>query len=199
ESRSRTGRRVEGYRIFCRLRAGRRQGQGDDRADARQARKGPGEVRQGRAHQFRKPHPAAAQISAGNHRKPPFSGLTVWIPPPARSRIAAGAVFASTLLTPSARCSAAVLGDGRGLAIQRGPSQTRDSPSLPAPVAGRHARRAEMDMSMDQTANRKAAPSAAAPALSDREKNVIIAGVLLSMLLAALDQTIVAPAMPTIG
>src|SRR5690606_19307892 len=60
-------------------------------------------------------------------------------------------------------------------------------------------RRAEMDMLMDQTANRKAAPSAAAPALSDREKNVIIAGVLLSMLLAALDQTIVAPAMPTIG
>src|SRR5690606_5721459 len=210
ESRSRTGRRVEGYRIFCRLRAGRRQGQGDDRADARQARKGPGEVRQGRAHQFRKPHPAAAQISAGNHRKPPFSGLTVWIPPPARSRIAAGAVFASTLLTPSARCSAAALGDVGGLAIrrspqesepsiQRGPSQARDSPSLPAPVAGRHARRAEMDMSMDQTANRKAAPSAAAPALSDREKNVIIAGVLLSMLLAALDQTIVAPAMPTIG
>lgn len=40
---------------------------------------------------------------------------------------------------------------------------------------------------------------AAAPALSEREKNVIIAGVLLSMLLAALDQTIVAPAMPTIG
>jgi EmrB/QacA subfamily drug resistance transporter len=37
------------------------------------------------------------------------------------------------------------------------------------------------------------------PALSEREKNVIIAGVLLSMLLAALDQTIVAPAMPTIG
>ncbi len=39
----------------------------------------------------------------------------------------------------------------------------------------------------------------AAPALSEREKNVIIMGVLLSMLLAALDQTIVAPAMPTIG
>jgi MFS family permease len=35
--------------------------------------------------------------------------------------------------------------------------------------------------------------------LSEKEKNVIIAGVLLSMLLAALDQTIVAPAMPTIG
>ena len=39
----------------------------------------------------------------------------------------------------------------------------------------------------------------AAPALSEPEKNVIIGGVLLSMLLAALDQTIVAPAMPTIG
>ena len=37
------------------------------------------------------------------------------------------------------------------------------------------------------------------PPLSEREKNVIIAGVLLSMLLAALDQTIVAPAMPTIA
>lgn len=36
-------------------------------------------------------------------------------------------------------------------------------------------------------------------ALSDQEKNVIIGGVLLAMLLAALDQTIVAPAMPTIG
>lgn len=38
-----------------------------------------------------------------------------------------------------------------------------------------------------------------APALSEHEKNVIIAGVLLSMLLAALDQTIVAPVMPTMG
>ena len=37
------------------------------------------------------------------------------------------------------------------------------------------------------------------PPLSEREKNVIIAGVLLSMLLAALDQTIVATALPTIG
>lgn len=37
------------------------------------------------------------------------------------------------------------------------------------------------------------------PPLSEPEKNIIIAGVLLSMLLAALDQTIVAPAMPTIG
>ncbi|MFB9979536.1 MDR family MFS transporter [Mesorhizobium kowhaii] len=35
--------------------------------------------------------------------------------------------------------------------------------------------------------------------LTETEKNAIIAGVLLSMLLAALDQTIVAPAMPTIG
>jgi len=35
--------------------------------------------------------------------------------------------------------------------------------------------------------------------LSDREINVIIFGVLISMLLAALDQTIVAPAMPTMG
>jgi EmrB/QacA subfamily drug resistance transporter len=52
---------------------------------------------------------------------------------------------------------------------------------------------------MDQAVDRKAAPSAAAPRLTEREKNVIIGGVLLSMLLAALDQTIVAPAMPTIG
>ena len=42
-------------------------------------------------------------------------------------------------------------------------------------------------------------PVAKAPALSEPERNVIIAGVLLSMLLAALDQTIVAPAMPTMG
>ncbi len=41
--------------------------------------------------------------------------------------------------------------------------------------------------------------NATAPSLSEPEKNVIIAGVLLAMLLAALDQTIVAPAMPTIG
>lgn len=40
---------------------------------------------------------------------------------------------------------------------------------------------------------------AAAPALTEREKNVIIGGVLLAILLAALDQTIVAPALPTIG
>lgn len=44
-------------------------------------------------------------------------------------------------------------------------------------------------------------PKGAVPgfSLSDREKNVIIAGVLLSMLLAALDQTIVAPALPTMA
>ncbi|MBB6303688.1 MDR family MFS transporter [Rhizobium leucaenae] len=41
--------------------------------------------------------------------------------------------------------------------------------------------------------------AAAASVPSESEKNIIIAGVLLSMLLAALDQTIVAPAMPTIG
>lgn len=52
---------------------------------------------------------------------------------------------------------------------------------------------------MDQAVDRKNAHSAAAPALTESEKNVIIGGVLLSMLLAALDQTIVAPAMPTIG
>ena len=44
---------------------------------------------------------------------------------------------------------------------------------------------------MDKPVNDKAARPAEAP-LSEREKNVIIAGVLLSMLLAALDQTIVA-------
>ncbi|TPW29329.1 MDR family MFS transporter [Pararhizobium mangrovi] len=38
-----------------------------------------------------------------------------------------------------------------------------------------------------------------APPVSHREQNVIIGGVLLAMLLAALDQTIVAPALPTIG
>lgn len=51
-----------------------------------------------------------------------------------------------------------------------------------------------MDAPIQQTSSARAAP-----ALSEREKNAIIAGVLLSMLLAALDQTIVAPAMPTIG
>src|SRR3569832_1713515 len=39
----------------------------------------------------------------------------------------------------------------------------------------------------------------AAPMMSESEKNAIIGGVLLSMLLAALDQTIVAPALPTIA
>jgi MFS family permease len=38
-----------------------------------------------------------------------------------------------------------------------------------------------------------------APPITEREKNAIIGGVLLSMLLAALDQAIVAPALPTIG
>jgi EmrB/QacA subfamily drug resistance transporter len=52
---------------------------------------------------------------------------------------------------------------------------------------------------MDQAVDRKAVHRAATPALTESEKNVIIGGVLLSMLLAALDQTIVAPAMPTIG
>src|SRR3954469_18826829 len=51
---------------------------------------------------------------------------------------------------------------------------------------------------MDQAVDKPARLPPAAP-LTESEKNVIIAGVLLSMLLAALDQTIVAPAMPTIG
>ncbi|MBN9270262.1 MAG: MFS transporter, partial [Mesorhizobium sp.] len=50
---------------------------------------------------------------------------------------------------------------------------------------------------MDQAVDNKTI--ATRPALSESEKNTIIAGVLLSMLLAALDQAIVAPAMPTIG
>lgn len=50
---------------------------------------------------------------------------------------------------------------------------------------------------MDQTVSKSA--EAEGSALSEREKNAIIGGVLLSMLLAALDQTIVAPAMPTIA
>jgi MFS family permease len=52
---------------------------------------------------------------------------------------------------------------------------------------------------MDKVASVKAEQGFEAPPLTQKEKNVIIAGVLLSMLLAALDQTIVAPAMPTIG
>ncbi|ESX55321.1 MDR family MFS transporter [Mesorhizobium sp. RSR380A] len=51
---------------------------------------------------------------------------------------------------------------------------------------------------MDQAVDKPARVAPAAP-LTESEKNVIIAGILLSMLLAALDQTIVAPAMPTIG
>lgn len=50
---------------------------------------------------------------------------------------------------------------------------------------------------MDQTVSKPAA--AEGGTLSESEKNAIIGGVLLSMLLAALDQTIVAPAMPTIA
>src|SRR3954452_12667377 len=52
---------------------------------------------------------------------------------------------------------------------------------------------------MDKAVEERGVRHVAAPALSDREKNVIIGGVLLSMLMAALDQTIVAPAMPTIA
>lgn len=52
---------------------------------------------------------------------------------------------------------------------------------------------------MDSLVEKNAGQDFKGPPLSDREKNVIIGGVLLSMLLAALDQTIVAPAMPTIG
>ena len=52
---------------------------------------------------------------------------------------------------------------------------------------------------MDKAVNENIMPGFAPPPLTEREKNVIIAGVLLSMLLAALDQTIVAPAMPTIA
>ncbi|TPM36033.1 MDR family MFS transporter [Mesorhizobium sp. B2-3-5] len=51
---------------------------------------------------------------------------------------------------------------------------------------------------MDQAVDKQTMAAAATP-LSESEKNAIIGGVLLSMLLAALDQTIVAPAMPTIG
>ncbi|SDA41219.1 MDR family MFS transporter [Mesorhizobium qingshengii] len=51
---------------------------------------------------------------------------------------------------------------------------------------------------MDQTVGKQTAVKTDAP-LSEGEKNAIIGGVLLSMLLAALDQTIVAPAMPTMA
>ncbi len=52
---------------------------------------------------------------------------------------------------------------------------------------------------MDKPVSRGNAPGFTAPPLSEAEKNTIIGGVLLAMLLAALDQTIVAPAMPTIA
>ncbi|TPI23095.1 MDR family MFS transporter [Mesorhizobium sp. B4-1-1] len=52
---------------------------------------------------------------------------------------------------------------------------------------------------MDQTVENQAMAPKAAPVMSESEKNAIIGGVLLSMLLAALDQTIVAPALPTIA
>lgn len=52
---------------------------------------------------------------------------------------------------------------------------------------------------MDKTVEQSTPAGFEAPPISEREKNVIIGGVLLSMLLAALDQTIVAPALPTIG
>ncbi|BCG94885.1 MDR family MFS transporter [Mesorhizobium sp. 131-2-1] len=51
---------------------------------------------------------------------------------------------------------------------------------------------------MDQAVDKPATISATSP-LTESEKNAIIGGVLLSMLLAALDQTIVAPAMPTMA
>lgn len=51
---------------------------------------------------------------------------------------------------------------------------------------------------MDQAVDKQTMVETGTP-LTESEKNAIIAGVLLSMLLAALDQTIVAPAMPTIG
>jgi EmrB/QacA subfamily drug resistance transporter len=53
-------------------------------------------------------------------------------------------------------------------------------------------------MDMDQAVDSQTVVKADAP-LSESEKNAIIGGVLLSMLLAALDQTIVAPAMPTMA
>ncbi|HMM63696.1 MAG TPA: MFS transporter, partial [Mesorhizobium sp.] len=52
---------------------------------------------------------------------------------------------------------------------------------------------------MDKPVSQNEALQAPSPAMTESEKNAIIGGVLLSMLLAALDQTIVAPAMPTIA
>ncbi|MER8801487.1 MFS transporter [Mesorhizobium sp. M0018] len=51
---------------------------------------------------------------------------------------------------------------------------------------------------MDQAVDKQTMVETNAP-LNETEKNAIIGGVLLSMLLAALDQTIVAPAMPTMA
>ncbi|TIX44014.1 MAG: MFS transporter, partial [Mesorhizobium sp.] len=51
---------------------------------------------------------------------------------------------------------------------------------------------------MDQAIDKQAMVQTSTP-LTETEKNAIIGGVLLSMLLAALDQTIVAPAMPTMA
>lgn len=52
---------------------------------------------------------------------------------------------------------------------------------------------------MDRIVGEQAPPHRTGGPVTTREKNVIIGGVLLAMFLAALDQTIVAPAMPTIG
>ena len=52
---------------------------------------------------------------------------------------------------------------------------------------------------MDNAIKRGQPAGFEAPPITETEKNAIIAGVLIAMLLAALDQTIVAPAMPTIG
>jgi hypothetical protein len=52
---------------------------------------------------------------------------------------------------------------------------------------------------MDKAVSEAATASIGALPLTESEKNAIIGGVLLSMLLAALDQTIVAPAMPTMA
>lgn len=52
---------------------------------------------------------------------------------------------------------------------------------------------------MDKAVGQGTVEGFRAPPIPEKEKNAIIGGVLLSMLLAALDQTIVAPAMPTIA
>src|SRR6185437_6332694 len=61
------------------------------------------------------------------------------------------------------------------------------SPATGKETDGRSSKERRMD---------KAAPEAE---LTDRERSVIIFGILTAMLLAALDQSIVTPAMPTIG